>query len=260
MTNNYYTLLRIAPGASTDEVLAAYDQRVREQMAADPDQVAALQKAVDVLSHAESRRAYDLEQGITPAEKSGISGREILFGVLGVLAGLLVLSGVWFATGRTSAATALPQITELNPYDAPGFTLKNLDGQPVNLSDFKGKVVLLNFWGTWCEPCKEETPALQTAYERLQDEGLVIVGVDLFNGERNLNRTVDDVRRFVTLYGVSYPILLDDSGEVGGAYGVAPIPTSYIIDQQGKVRYVKVGQLNTLEVERLFRRLQASGG
>lgn len=260
MTNNYYTLLGIAPGASTDEVLSAYDERVRQQGAADPAQVAELQQAVAVLSDADSRRAYDLAHGIAPSEKSGISGREILFGVLGVLAGLLVLSGVWFATGRTSAATELPQITELNPYDAPGFTLKNLDGQPVSLSDFKGKVVLLNFWGTWCDPCKEETPALQTAYQQLQDEGLVIVGVDLFNGERNLNRTIDDVRRFVTLYGVSYPILLDDSGEVGGAYAIAPIPTSYIIDQQGKVRYVKVGQLNTSEVERLFRRLQASGG
>lgn len=260
MTTNYYTLLGIAPGASTDEVLAAYDERVRQQAAADPTQVAALQQAVEVLLHPESRRAYDQSQGIASTEKSGISGRELLFGIVGVLAGLLVLSGVWFATGRTSAATALPQITEVAPYDAPAFTLNNLDGQPVNLSDFKGKVVLLNFWGTWCEPCKEETPALQTAYQQLQAEGLVVVGVDLFNGERNLNRTIDDVRRFVTFYGVSYPVLLDDSGKVGGAYGVAPIPTSYIIDQQGKVRYVKVGQLNTVEVERLFRRLQASGG
>jgi thiol-disulfide isomerase/thioredoxin len=260
MTNNYYTLLGIAPGASTAEVLSAYDRRVQQTSAPDPAEAAELERAVQVLSDPDSRQAYDLEQGFAPGEKTRISGREFLFGALGVLVGLLVLSGVWLAAGRGSANASLPQITEVEPYDAHAFTLNDLQGRPVSLADFKGKVVLLNFWGTWCEPCKEETPALQTAYQRLQDEGLVIVGVDLFNAERNLNRSADDVRRFASLYGVSYPIVLDESGEVGGAYAIAPIPTSYIIDQQGKVRYVKVGQLNTSEVERLFRRLQAAGG
>lgn len=259
MTENYYTVLGVSPRASTSEVLSAYDARLR-QTPADPGQVAQLEAALDVLTDPEKRRAYDVEHGLADEEKGGVSGRELLYGVIGLLAGLLVLSGVWFATGRNAAADATPQITEVAPYDAPAFTLKNLEGQPVSLSDFQGKVVLLNFWGTWCEPCKEETPALESAYQRLQDEGLVIIGVDLFNAERNLNRGIDDVRRFAMLYGVTYPIVLDDSGEVGGAYAIAPIPTSYIIDRQGKVRYVKVGQLNTSEVERLFRSLERETG
>jgi thiol-disulfide isomerase/thioredoxin len=150
-------------------------------------------------------------------------------------------------------------VTEVKPYDAPDFTLNNLDGAPVSLDDFKGKVVLVNFWATWCEPCKEETPDLQAVYEKLKDQGLVIVGVDLYNAERSQNVSLQEVRQFANRYGVTYPIVLDESGGVGQAYAIHPIPTSYFIDQQGKVRYLKIGQLSMSDVERVFRSLQATG-
>lgn len=190
------------------------------------------------------------------AEKRGVTSREIVYGVVGVLVGLLVLSGVWLLTGRNQAVGAT--LTEVAPYDAPTFSLKTPEGGQVNLADYKGKLVVLNFWGTWCEPCKEETPALQAAYEKLKDQGLVVIGVDLLNAERNNQRGLDDVRRFTQLYGVSYPIGLDESGSVGQSYAINPIPTSYFIDQQGKVRYIRVGTLTTTDVERVFRRLQAN--
>lgn len=202
---------------------------------------------------------YDIAQehtAVPTTEKSGISGRELLYGVIGVLAGLLVLSGVWLFSNRDSAPTA--SLSEVAPYDAPNFTLQNLQGQPVNLDDYQGKVVLLNFWGTWCEPCKQETPALQAAYEKLEDDGLVVIGVNLLNGERTYKRTIDDVQRFAALYGVSYPIVLDDSGAAAQAYAIAPIPTSYFIDQQGKVRYIRVGELSSADVESVFQRLQTN--
>jgi peroxiredoxin len=261
MTQNYYTLLGVPPNATTEEIMRAYHEQVQRSATAGEapehaERTQQLQAAVEVLTDPAQRQSYDQEQDQAQRESRAVSGREILFGVLGVLIGLLVLSGVWLAAGRNT--TNIPTVTEVKPYDAPEFTLQTLDGAPVKLSDFKGKVVLLNFWGTWCEPCKEETPALEAAYQNLKDQGFVIIGVDLLNTERSQNYGVQEVRQFVNQYGVTYPIVLDESGGVAQAYAIHPIPTSYFIDQQGKVRYLKVGQLNTSDVERVFRSLQAT--
>lgn len=188
------------------------------------------------------------------AEQRGVGSREILYGLAGVLAGLLVLSGVWFATGRNTAPRI--NVTEVHPYAAPSFKLRDLDGREVSLADFHGSVVLLNFWATWCEPCKEETPALDAAYQQLKADGLVIVGVNLLTSERNNQRGVEDVRRFVDQYAVTYPILLDEQGAVAQAYGVAPLPTSIFVDRDGEVRYIRIGPLGTTDVEQVFRQLQ----
>jgi cytochrome c biogenesis protein CcmG/thiol:disulfide interchange protein DsbE len=192
------------------------------------------------------------------ADRRGVSGREVVFGIIGVLVGLLVLSGVWTFTGRNT--TSFPQVTEVEPYPAPGFALQALDGSTVRLSDYRGKVVLLNFWGTWCEPCKAETPALEAAYQKLKNEGLVIIGVDLLYTERSLNRDVEHVREFAHLYGVSYPLVLDEDGSVSRAYAIHPIPTTYIIDREGKVRYIRVSGLREPDVERLFRAIKDGSG
>lgn len=255
MPQNYYTLLGITSTATTREVLAAYDRRRVEVDAEDQATLGELDAAVDVLTDPVKRRAYDSGEELHPkGEKSGVSGRELLYGVVGVVLGLLVLSGVWLLTGARRDAG--PALTEVTAYAAPPFQLKDLDGQVVKLSDYHGKVVLLNFWGTWCEPCKQETPALQSAYSKLQDAGLVVVGVNLLTSERAFNRNTDHVRQFAEQYGVSYPIVLDDSGAVTQAYSIAPIPTSYFIDQQGRVRYIRVGELTMRDVEQTFRRLQ----
>lgn len=255
MTQNYYTLLGVTPGATPDEVLAAYERR-QAVVSDEFVDAAELEAAVDVLTDPEKRRAYDASHGMTSrAEKKRVSAREIVYGVLGVLLGLLVLSGVWLASGgkpQTSSA-----MTEVRPYAAPNFTLKNLEGQTVSLSDYQGKVVLINFWGTWCEPCKQETPALQSAYDKLADDGLVVLGVNLLNSERTFNRNIEHVRQFANLYGVQYPVVLDDSGMAAQAYAISPIPTSYFVDQQGKVRYIRVGELTATDVEQVFRQIQA---
>ncbi len=256
MSHNYYTLLGISPSATTAEVLAAYDRRRVEVDSADQPVLVELDTAVDVLTDPAKRRAYDGGEDLRPLrEPSGVSGRELLYGVVGVVLGLLVLSGAWLLTGSRSSSR--PTLTEVAAYDAPDFQLKDLNGQPVKLSDYRGKVVLLNFWGTWCEPCKQETPALQSAYSKLQDTGLVVVGVNLLNSERAFNRNIDHVRQFAEQYGVSYPIVLDDSGTATQAYSIAPIPTSYFIDPQGQVRYIRVGELTMRDVEQTFRRLQS---
>ncbi|MGB9750629.1 MAG: TlpA family protein disulfide reductase [Roseiflexus castenholzii] len=183
-------------------------------------------------------------------QRRGVSRREVITSAVGALLGVIVILLVWFAVGRGNNAT-LPAIGEVNR-PAPNLTLPTLDGGSLSLADLRGNVVLVNFWGTWCEPCKEETPALQAAYQRLQSEGLVIVGINLRRQE-----TGDDaVRAFVQQYGVTYPIALDVDGEAARLFQISPIPVSYFIDPEGTIRYVRIGTLTTDDVAALFAQLR----
>ncbi|GAC1543866.1 MAG: hypothetical protein NVS2B7_17830 [Herpetosiphon sp.] len=134
--------------------------------------------------------------------------------------------------------------------------LRTLYGGHFNLAPYRGKVVLVNFWGTWCIPCKQETPALAVADDKLRGQGLVIVGVDLFDAERTQGLTEQDVRTFATHYGARYPIALDEIVQVARDYAIYSIPVSYIIDRAGNVRFIRTGGLTTADVEDLFRRVQ----
>ena len=184
------------------------------------------------------------------AQRRSVSRRELLFAGLGVLLGLAIITGVWLYTSST-AERALPGVGETNR-PAPDITLPALDGGDIRLSDYRGNVVLINFWGTWCEPCKEETPALQAAYENLSAQGLVVLGVNLRRQEPN----DEAVQAFLDQYGVTYRTALDVEGEAARLFQISPIPTSYFIDQQGNIRYIRVGTLTQEEVVTLFSRLQ----
>jgi cytochrome c biogenesis protein CcmG, thiol:disulfide interchange protein DsbE len=184
------------------------------------------------------------------AQRRSVSRREIGFAALGVLVGLAIIAGVWTYTSRTAEPT-LPGVGETNR-PAPEVTLPLLGGGEASLSDYRGQVVLVNFWGTWCEPCKEETPDLQASYEALRDQGLVILGVNLRRQEP------DDaaVQAFLDEYGVTYQTLLDVEGEAARLFQISPIPTSYFIDPAGNIRYIRVGTLTQEEVAALFSRLR----
>lgn len=184
------------------------------------------------------------------SQRRGISRRELITSVAGAFLGVLIIGLVWFTVSRENGA-ALPAVGELNR-PAPDLALPTLDGGSVRLADLRGKVVLVNFWGTWCEPCKEETPALQAAHQRLEAEGLVIVGVNL----RRQETSDDAVREFVQRYGVTYPIALDVDGEAARLFQISPIPVSYFIDREGTIRYVRIGTLTTDDVAVLFAQLR----
>jgi cytochrome c biogenesis protein CcmG/thiol:disulfide interchange protein DsbE len=110
---------------------------------------------------------------------------------------------------------------------APDFTLQTLDGKTVTLSDLKGKVVVVNFWASWCEPCRQEMPAIEKAYETYKDQGLVVLGVNL--RENNVS-----VKGFVDMHKLTFPILMDKDNSVAvDTYKVKPIPTTFFIDRQG---------------------------
>jgi len=111
---------------------------------------------------------------------------------------------------------------------APDFQLQTLDGETVRLSDYKGQGVFLNFWATYCPPCKEEMPYMQNQYEEFKDKGVTILAIDV--GEPKLT-----VEKFVKRHGLTFPILLDQNEDVLDSYGVGPIPVTFLIDKDGKV-------------------------
>ena len=108
------------------------------------------------------------------------------------------------------------------------FELESLDGGTVKLSSYKGKVVFLNFWATWCPPCVAEMPSMQKLYDRFKERGLEIIAVDLQEDKAA-------VRKFVDRHDLTFTALLDKTGRVGSQYGARNIPTTYIIDRKGFV-------------------------
>jgi len=123
---------------------------------------------------------------------------------------------------------------------APDFHLPDLDGAEVNLSDFKGKPVLLNFWAGWCRPCEEEMPYLQQVYEEWSDQGLVVLTV-------NLGDSPSEVNRFMQNNQLSLPVLLDIKQSLAQEYNVASIPTTFFIDKDGIIRAKIIGSFRSKE-------------
>ncbi len=127
-----------------------------------------------------------------------------------------------------------PVVADPNYPEAPGFALEDLSGNTVRLSDFKGKMVILNFWATWCGPCRMEIPSFVDLQDEFGDKGLAIVGISLDNAG------VSVVKEFVDEFSVNYPILMHD-GRVAYQYGINPIPTTFIINKDGKVVNMFIG-------------------
>jgi peroxiredoxin len=123
---------------------------------------------------------------------------------------------------------------------APDFKLTTLTGDQVRLSDLKGKKVLLNFWASWCLPCKSEMPHMQNFYEDYAEkENVEIIAVNLTYGDREKK-----VKEFVKDYGLTFPIPMDVDGDIGKKFQVVTIPTSYIIDTEGKIQHKIVGPMD----------------
>jgi peroxiredoxin len=120
---------------------------------------------------------------------------------------------------------------------APDFQLQTLAGETVKLSDYKGQRVMLNFWATWCPPCRAEMPDMEKFYQK---KGVAILAVNLTETEA----TMQDIHDFVDEFGLTFPILLDKKMEVATTYQIGPIPTSYMIDSDGIIQYKTLGALN----------------
>jgi peroxiredoxin len=116
-------------------------------------------------------------------------------------------------------------------FDLPPFAQKE---ERFNSIEYKGKIVLVNFWASWCKPCKEELPALEAVYQKYRDKGFEVVGINIDKEERN-------VRRFLSRNPISFKVLLDPESSVIAAYHARAMPSSFLIDRKGTIRWVKFG-------------------
>ncbi len=134
---------------------------------------------------------------------------------------------------------------------APDFSLETLTGETLRLSDFRGRPVLLNFWNSWCPPCRTEMPELQQVQETLGDR-VAILAVNLLYQEDRL----EDVYAFVREQGLTFPVLLDRDGRVVTDYRVGSLPTSFFIDAEGKIYLVQVGPMTRAFIESILREMR----
>lgn len=133
---------------------------------------------------------------------------------------------------------------------APDFATVNTSGDPVRLSDLRGQVVLVNFWATWCGPCKIEMPSFQTVYEERQDEGFVVLAV-------NFMETPEQINPFRESLGLSFPIVMDSDGSIQEQYGISSYPTTFLLDQNGVIVAVHRGPLLANQLSELLDEVMA---
>ena len=158
-----------------------------------------------------------------------------------ILAGLLlVFAGIVYVSLTGSMVPSRPPTGEWqNGRDqkADDFTLSTLDGGTIRLSDLRGKVVAVNFWATWCAPCREEVPALVRLQDEYRRRGVVIVGVSIDEEGPAV------VRPFAEEFGINYPVVFDDGTVMRRYEGAAALPTTYFITRRGRIRRYMPGAL-----------------
>jgi peroxiredoxin len=141
--------------------------------------------------------------------------------------GLKIAAGT-AAIGAVLLALAL-WARDRTPDVAPDFAVPDLAGQAVRLSAYRGQVVLVNIWATWCPPCREEMPSMERLHERLKDRGFVLLAVSQDEGP------VAGVKAFVEQMKLTFPVLVDPDGEVGRKYGIWGFPESFLVDRDGRI-------------------------
>lgn len=145
-----------------------------------------------------------------------------------------LFANVLLALLLLAVSTALPAASPMIGRTADDFALKGMDGANHRLSELRGQVVMVNFWATWCGPCREEMPPMNALYQRYKSLGFTVLGVNIDDAQAG-------AKKMAKKLGVSYPILFDTDKKVSKQYKVSGMPTTVIIDRNGKVRHVHFG-------------------
>lgn len=142
---------------------------------------------------------------------------------------LLLLSQFCSAQQTGKGLTKLTDIPQV-----PDFVLTDLDGAQHRLGDYRGQVVIVNFWATWCPPCREEMPSMQRAWEQLKKEGILMLGI-------NVGEDEDTIFQFTANYPVEFPLLMDSDSEIVNQWPVHGLPTTFVLDTEGRIVYRAIG-------------------
>ena len=191
-----------------------------------------------------------MEKEIQPVKKFNYK-TAMLLGLILIMLGVLILLQGKSAFFNISTK---PRLKRGSP--ALNFSLPGLDGRQVRLSDYKGKVVLLNIWATWCAPCIEEMPSMQKLYQELKESDFEILAVSIDQAGAQA------VAPFMQRYKLSFPALINPEGTIQNLYGTTGVPESFVLDKKGVVRKVVIGPIDwyTPEVIRFFRGLLREPG
>jgi len=157
----------------------------------------------------------------------------------GLILALAILGGAWTWMSRLPAVATTngaPPPSPREGFSAPDFTLDLLGGGQVRLADLRGKVVMVNFWATWCPPCRAEMPAIEKIYRAYKDLGLEVLAVN--TTDQDSESAAAD---FIEEFGLTFPVPLDRTGAVSASYILRGLPSTYFIDRKGVIRAVVVG-------------------
>jgi peroxiredoxin len=160
-----------------------------------------------------------------------------------ILGAAAIVLAITFAIVWTQSAKYEPLVVGK---EAPDFALTDLNEKPVRLSDFRGKVVFLNFWATWCAPCREEMPSMEVLHKNFEKDGLVILAVSI-----DRVTTTKDIPPFVKGMNLTFPVLIDSWGKTDKPYKRMGVPETFIIDQQGVIREIVIGPRDWTRIDNL---------
>jgi cytochrome c biogenesis protein CcmG/thiol:disulfide interchange protein DsbE len=175
-----------------------------------------------------------MEAGPAHQEQPSVPGEDhcSLASVLWVVVPLIIVGLLAF--GFLSSGHSRPQEGE----PAPAFTLTLLDGSQVALRELRGQVVVLNFWASWCNPCRREAPDLQQVWDQYQGRGVAFLGVT-YRDARGASEA------FIERFGLTYPNGVDERGRISQAYGVVAVPETFVIDRDGQIAFVHIGEVTS---------------
>ena len=158
----------------------------------------------------------------------------------------LIATGVMFVMlldQRDASAQDFSAVPAKVNFPAPELNLVDLSGRQVSLTDYRGKVVLVNLWATWCPPCREEMPTLQKFYEKHKEDDFVLIAIDQ-------EEPLELVKSFVDEFGLTFPVWLDEEYEAERKFNTMNLPSSYVIDRSGVVRLMWIGGISKRNLEK----------